>query len=69
MWACSCISRNPELYVGLAVGPNTDMESYVLRSILEYFGARDTVHLIDWFVKRLMEIRQQEKYSLFIVLT
>lgn len=36
----------PELYVSLVVGPNCDMESYALRSILEYFGARVTVHWI-----------------------
>lgn len=33
-----------ELYVSLVVGPNCDMESYALRSTLEYFGVRVTVH-------------------------
>ncbi|MGE6260472.1 delta-aminolevulinic acid dehydratase [Heyndrickxia sporothermodurans] len=36
----------PNLYVSLVVGPNCDMESYALRSTLEYFGARVTVHWI-----------------------
>lgn len=36
----------PELYVSLVVGPDCDMESYALRSMLEYFGARVTVHWI-----------------------
>ncbi|MEG0261108.1 MAG: delta-aminolevulinic acid dehydratase [Lysinibacillus sp.] len=36
----------PELYVSLVVGPNCDMESYALRSTLEYFGARVTIHWI-----------------------
>ncbi|UAT32594.1 delta-aminolevulinic acid dehydratase [Pseudobacillus badius] len=36
----------PELYVSLAVGPNCDMESYALRSTLECFGARVTMHWI-----------------------
>ncbi|MGY3189793.1 delta-aminolevulinic acid dehydratase [Lysinibacillus sp. TE18511] len=36
----------PELYVSLAVGPNTGMEAHALRSTLEYFGARVTVHWI-----------------------
>ncbi|MEK4031391.1 delta-aminolevulinic acid dehydratase [Pseudobacillus sp. FSL P4-0506] len=36
----------PELYISLVVGPNCDMESYALRSTLEYFGARVTMHWI-----------------------
>lgn len=36
----------PELYVRLVVGPNCDLESFALRSMLEYFGARVTVHWI-----------------------
>ncbi|GIP63488.1 hypothetical protein J32TS6_20430 [Virgibacillus pantothenticus] len=34
----------PELYVSLAVGPDCAMESYALRSTLEYFGVRVTMH-------------------------
>ncbi|MEH6942750.1 delta-aminolevulinic acid dehydratase [Bacillus sp. JJ722] len=36
----------PELYVSLVVGPDSDMAAYSLRSTLEYFGARVTVHWI-----------------------
>ncbi|MFS0593199.1 delta-aminolevulinic acid dehydratase [Cytobacillus horneckiae] len=36
----------PEIYISLVVGPNCEMESYALRSTLEYFGARVTVHWI-----------------------
>lgn len=36
----------PELYISLAVGRNCDMESYALRSTLEYLGARVTMHWI-----------------------
>ncbi|NBJ68022.1 MULTISPECIES: delta-aminolevulinic acid dehydratase [Clostridia] len=36
----------PELYVSLAVGPDCAMESYALRSTLESFGVRVTMHWI-----------------------
>lgn len=36
----------PEFYISLAVGHDCDMESYALRSTLEYFGARVTMHWI-----------------------
>jgi hypothetical protein len=36
----------PELYVSLVIGPNCETESYALRSTLEYFGARVTLHLV-----------------------
>ncbi len=36
----------PEMYISLVVGPNCEIESYALRSTLEYFGARVTVHWI-----------------------
>ncbi|MGE6516985.1 delta-aminolevulinic acid dehydratase [Bacillus mycoides] len=36
----------PALYVSLVVGPDCDLESFALRSMLEYFGARVTVHWI-----------------------
>jgi len=36
----------PNLYVSLVVGPNCDIESIALRSVLESFGARVTLHLI-----------------------
>jgi hypothetical protein len=36
----------PELYVSLVVGPNCETESSALRSTLEYFGARVTLHLM-----------------------
>lgn len=36
----------PELYITLVVGPNCDMEAFAMRSTLEYFGARVTVHWI-----------------------
>ncbi len=36
----------PELYVSIVVGPNCDIESIALRSVLESFGARVTFHLI-----------------------
>lgn len=36
----------PELYITIVVGPNCDMEAFAIRSTLEYFGARVTVHWI-----------------------
>lgn len=36
----------PEMYVSLVVGPNCDMESYAIRSALEYFGVRVNIHWI-----------------------
>jgi len=35
-----------DLYVSLVVGPDCDIESIALRSVLESFGARVTLHLI-----------------------
>lgn len=34
------------MYVSLVVGPNCDMESYAIRSALEYFGVRVNIHWI-----------------------
>lgn len=36
----------PNLYVNLVVGSNCDIESLALRSVLESFGVRVTLHLI-----------------------
>ncbi|SDY14443.1 hypothetical protein SAMN05421736_101488 [Evansella caseinilytica] len=36
----------PEWHISLAIGPNCDMESFALRSALEYFGVRVCVHWI-----------------------
>lgn len=36
----------PELYITLVVGPNCDIEAFAMRSTLEYFGARVTVHWV-----------------------
>lgn len=36
----------PDLYVSLVVGSNCDIESLALRSVLESFGVRVTLHLI-----------------------
>uniref|UniRef100_UPI00402ACA6C delta-aminolevulinic acid dehydratase n=1 Tax=Bacillus sp. DX2.2 TaxID=3073452 RepID=UPI00402ACA6C len=36
----------PEQYVSLVVGPNCESESFAIRSTLEHFGARVTLHLI-----------------------
>ncbi|MCI3194181.1 delta-aminolevulinic acid dehydratase [Bacillus sp. HU-1818] len=36
----------PELFISLVTGPNCDMDSFALRSTLEYFGARVTMHWI-----------------------
>ncbi|MBD8026277.1 delta-aminolevulinic acid dehydratase [Ureibacillus sp. Re31] len=36
----------PEMYVSLVVGPNCEMESYAIRSALEYFGVRVNIHWI-----------------------
>lgn len=36
----------PEMYISLVVGPNCEMESYAIRSALEYFGARVNIHWI-----------------------
>ncbi|MEB2281722.1 delta-aminolevulinic acid dehydratase [Lysinibacillus xylanilyticus] len=36
----------PDLYVSLVVGSNCDIESIALRSVLESFGVRVTLHLI-----------------------
>jgi len=36
----------PNLYVSLVVGSNCDIESLALRSVLESFGVRVTLHLI-----------------------
>ena len=35
-----------DLYVSLVVGPNFDLESFALRSTLEYFGVRVTIHWV-----------------------
>lgn len=34
------------VYITLAVGPNCNLEAIALRSVLEYFGARVTLHYI-----------------------
>ncbi|BAB05616.1 delta-aminolevulinic acid dehydratase [Halalkalibacterium halodurans] len=36
----------PVMHVSLVIGPNCEMESYALRSTLEYFGARVNVHWV-----------------------
>ncbi|GGE70247.1 delta-aminolevulinic acid dehydratase [Priestia taiwanensis] len=36
----------PERYISLIVGPNCETESFAIRSTLEYFGARVTLHLV-----------------------
>lgn len=34
------------MFVSLVVGPNCEMESYAIRSVLEYFGIRVNIHWI-----------------------
>lgn len=50
----------PELYVSIAVGPDCDGAAFALRSALEYFGARVTIHWIGGRPNDLVDVLSGE---------